>query len=66
MTKERTADVQAILVELEYEIWLAAKQGRLNDGLSWKAVIDVGEGKDPFFVVLTGGAIGRLVTPAPE
>ena len=32
MNKERKADLESKLVELEYEIWLAAKQGQIEKG----------------------------------
>jgi hypothetical protein len=36
MSKEKSADIDAMLADLEFDVWLAAKQGKLKDNqLIW-------------------------------
>ena len=57
MNKERKADLESKLVELEHEIWLAAKQGQIENVHTWQAAIHV-EG-DPYIVMLTVAPVGE-------
>ena len=57
MSEERKADMDKVLAELKFEIWLAIKQGRMTIPFQWSEVIDT-EG-DPWFAVLTIGKVGE-------
>jgi hypothetical protein len=52
MSEERKANLEAMLAELEHELWLAVLQGELVNPLQWTAVIHA-EGKPPFIAILS-------------
>ena len=61
MTKERKADVQAKLCELEYEIALAIRQGASGEQYTWTQTFDHHEAKkpdEPWIAVLTVAKVG--------
>jgi hypothetical protein len=62
VTKERRADVEARLAELEYEIALAIRQGQIDEKFNWMATFSgrapqQGQPEEPWFAVLTIGKV---------
>jgi hypothetical protein len=53
MTEERKADVEAAIAALEYELWLAIRQGSLVGELKWTKAIDPPGATNPYVVLLT-------------
>jgi hypothetical protein len=56
VSEERKADMEAALVELEFEIALAIKQGLMPDNFQWMASA-IGPDGEPWFAVLTIGKV---------
>jgi hypothetical protein len=59
MSDDRKADIEARLVELEHELWLAISQGALVSPLQWTAAINV-DGKPPYIVLLNVAPVGTI------
>jgi hypothetical protein len=62
MTKERKADVEAKLAELEYEIALAIRQNAMDEKFTWMATFSgptpaAGKPEKPWIAVLSVGKV---------
>lgn len=58
MTKEKKADIEAALAELEHELHLAITQGAIPRMFQWQHVLTGADGK-PWIAVLTVGRVDK-------
>jgi hypothetical protein len=62
MTEEKKADVDAALAELEYQLWLAVKQGVIRESFQWAATLTA-EGREPWIALLSVAEVPAKASP---